>query len=76
LGGVPAEVLLQLPECVEVLGGPDEVEGGPHLCLVAAGEGFAHAVDEPAASFGVANVRERRGRAVDECIAEGDEPGA
>src|SRR2546428_7858285 len=74
LSCLPAEVLLELPEGVEVLAGPDQVDRGTHLRLVAAGKRLAHAHHESAAPLGVANVRRRHGRAAYERIAQGDVP--
>jgi hypothetical protein len=59
-----------------MLARPQEDEGRPELCFVATSDSFAHTLEQAPAAFRIAKVRRRSGRAVDEGIAEGDEPGA
>lgn len=53
---------LELPESVEVLARPDQVERGSLLRHVPALQRFAHAVDQSTPSVGVAPIEEHLGR--------------
>ena len=64
----------EAPEIVEVLARPQENEGGTEFRLVAAGDGVAYTREQSSAPRRVADVLWRRRGAVDEGIAERDEP--
>jgi hypothetical protein len=68
------EVLLELPEGVEVLACPDQVERRPQLAAVAAGQCVPHAVVHPSPALCVAVVRRRHRRAVEEGVTQGHVP--
>src|SRR6516165_12194516 len=73
--GLATQVLLELPESVEMLARPDQVEGRSHPRPVPARECCTDALDESATPLGVPNVRRRRRGAVHERVAEADVPG-
>jgi hypothetical protein len=71
-----AKMRLEAPKIVEMLARPQQGESRANLALVATGNSLVRTLEQAPAAFGIANVRRRSRRCVDDGISERHEPRA